>query len=365
MRTLMFIGAVVVSAVMLGGQGSALAVGTEPGSGAGAGGRTASANEITRLVGRLAVGEPWEVRNMVVFPLSIDGPTDPTRYVTLDEAIKNGWLKVYEKGQGRVQEVIVRNLSRHYVFLMAGEIVSGARQNRVIATDTLLRPHGPEVAVPVYCVERGRWSGRTMGFTTEKSFANNRLRYKAQSRAGQSEVWDEVARVSKDAGVRSKTSNFQDVVKDKGVQKELGEYGKIMPEPPRRCVGAVIVISNRIAGVEIFANEALFAALWPKLRRGYALDAYPTSTRWEIHKKEAQIEFVDAADVNAFLDRVYRARFSKRGGVDLGVLYAIAGNRIVGEGLVFESNVIHVNFAPVGAVIHPVKPGVVLEHRTR
>ncbi len=311
-------------------------------------------NEITQLVSRLTVGRPYTTRNMTVFPLHVADGTDPTSYATLDEALAQGWLKIYEKGQGRVQEVLVRNNSRHYVFLMAGEIISGAKQNRVITTDTLLRPHGPEVAVPVYCVEQGRWAGRTMAFNTEKSFANNALRYKAQSKAGQDAVWEEVNRVAKEAGVNSETSNFQDVFNDKTVKKALGEYAKCMAVPPRRCVGAAIVINNRIAGIEVFANDALFAALWPKVRRGYALDAYPIR-----HKAGRPIRFIDERDVRAFLDRVYRARFTTRKGVDLGHLYGIRGNRIAGEGLVFEAGVIHVNFAP--DVAAPVRPGPIIE----
>jgi hypothetical protein len=327
-------------------------------------------NEITRLVNRLSVGHPYTTRNLTVFPLYITGGTDPTAYATLDEAVGNGWLEVYEKGTGRVQEVLVRNVSRHTIFLMAGEIISGAKQNRVIATDTLLRPNGPEIAVPVYCVERGRWAGRSTAFETEKSFANNTLRYKAQSRAGQDAVWEEVRRVAGNAGVNSATSNFQDVVNDEEVQKAVGEYGDCMPRPPRRCIGAAIVINNRIAGVEVFANEALFAALWPKIRRGYALDAYPLYGDWDRRERERLFDYIDERDVRAFLDRVYDAGFTARGGVDLGWLYTIRGNGIRGEGLVWDRaesetrSVIHVNFAPERIIVEPVRRNIELQGNT-
>jgi hypothetical protein len=324
-------------------------------------------NEITRLVGRLTVGRAYTTRNLMVFPLYVDGAADPARYVTLDEAVGNGWLKVYEHGGGRVQEVVVRNVSDHTIFLMAGEIISGARQNRVIRTDVLLRAHGPEVVVPVYCVERHRWTGDG-AFTTEKSFANNELRYKAQSGAGQDAVWEEVARVAKAAEVESDTADFQDIVKDEATRKALAEYDGCMPRPPRHCIGAAIAINNRIVGVEVFANESLFAALWPKVRRGYGLDAYPIYETWEIYQKTARIAHViDERDVRRFLDRVYDARFAARAGIDLGTLYAIRGNGLGGEGLVYESaesrtrTVIHVNFAPERYVIEPRRPGPVLE----
>jgi len=298
-------------------------------------------NEITRLLGRVEVGRAFTTRNMMVFPLYVEGGTDETSYVTLDDAIAGGLLKVYEKGQGRVQEVIVRNTSRSTIFLMAGEIISGAKQNRVIATDVLLRADGPEVAVPVYCVERGRWAGDKMSFTTEKSFANAALRDMAQSKAGQEVVWEEVKRVSAEAGVESKTGNFQDVVNDKAVKEALDEYGKIMPEPPRRCIGVAIAINNQVIGVELFANEALFTELWPKIRRGYALDAYPM---FDEYQKTRWLRLIDERDVRNFLDRVNEARFARRDGIDLGFMYSIRGDGLSGEGLVHGTSVVHVNF---------------------
>ncbi|MBN1917122.1 MAG: hypothetical protein JW889_04355 [Verrucomicrobia bacterium] len=298
-------------------------------------------NEITRLVRRVEVGRPFTTRNMMVFPLYVEGGTDPTRYVMLDDAIAQGLLRVYEKDQGRVQEVIVRNTSRSTIFLMAGEIISGAKQNRVIATDVLLRADGPEVAVPVYCVERGRWAGDTMHFRTDKSFANAALRDMAQSKAGQDAVWDEVKRVSEEAGVESKTGSFQDVVNDAGVRDALDEYGKIMPEPPRRCMGVAIAINNQVVGVELFANEALFTALWPKIRRGYALDAHPLFPEYE---RTRWLRLIDERDVRAFLDRVYDARFARRDGIDLGFMYTIRTDGLSGEGLIHDAGVIHVNF---------------------
>ncbi len=324
-------------------------------------------NEVTRLVGRLIVGRPHTVRNMTVFPLYVDGAADRIRYATLDEALRHSWLRIYEKGEGEVQEVLVRNSSRHHIFLMTGEIISGAKQERVIRTDTLLRPHGPEVAVPVYCVEKDRWAGRSMAFRSDSSVASSRLRSKAQSEEGQDAVWDEVDRVAESAGVTSDTSSFQDVVDDEKVRSALGEYDKCMAVPPRRCIGAAIVINNgssegtayatqashRIAGVEVFANEALFAALWPKLRRGYALDAYLPTRRNASDRIRPMRRRINSDDIRAFLDRTLEARFTRKGAVDLGVMLTIRGHGVAGESLIFGTSVVHVNFAPERyAVLH-------------
>jgi hypothetical protein len=135
------------------------------------------------------------------------------------------------------------------------------------------------------------------------------------------------------------------VVNDAGVKEALDEYGRIMPVPPRRCIGAAIAINNQIVGVELFANENLLTDLWPKIRRGYALDAYPRYREWDRLERSRLFDFIDERDVRRFLDRVYDARFARRGGIDLGFMYAISGNGLRGEGLINERSVIHVNFA--------------------
>lgn len=77
--------------------------------------------------------------------------------LTSAQALSAKIVTVTEVGQGgSVNHLLVRNTSPHFVFFTDGDILIGARQNRVLNVSLLLAPHS-ETVVPVSCVEQGRW----------------------------------------------------------------------------------------------------------------------------------------------------------------------------------------------------------------
>ena len=78
--------------------------------------------------------------------------------MTLQEALAKGSVKVDETGS--VNELTVENLGNDEVFVQAGDIVKGGRQDRVLSVDLLLPPHSGQVSIAAFCVEHGRWSAR-------------------------------------------------------------------------------------------------------------------------------------------------------------------------------------------------------------
>ncbi|MGC8833611.1 MAG: ARPP-1 family domain-containing protein, partial [Armatimonadota bacterium] len=98
-----------------------------------------SQDVIERTINQLRVGRPISYRNLTVFPVT--GPEQfDVEFLTLDEALRQGVLEVSEVGSGRVSEVRVENTSNRYVFMMAGEVIVGAKQDRMIADDVLVPP---------------------------------------------------------------------------------------------------------------------------------------------------------------------------------------------------------------------------------
>jgi len=93
----------------------------------------------TNLLSRVSVGSQSGYENLTLFPLV--GPASTySIYALLDEAIRSGRVKVQEKDGGEVNTVRMKNAGKTRVFGMAGEIVSGAKQDRMLQDDVLLPP---------------------------------------------------------------------------------------------------------------------------------------------------------------------------------------------------------------------------------
>ena len=88
--------------------------------------------------------------------------------LTLQEAMAKGTVKVHETGS--VNELTVENVGSDEVFVQAGDIVKGGRQDRVLSVDLLLPPRSGQVSIAAFCVEHGRWSGR--GKEDRRQFAS-------------------------------------------------------------------------------------------------------------------------------------------------------------------------------------------------
>ena len=88
------------------------------------------------------------------------------KYTSLKEALEKKKINITEKegkSGAEVNTLYAQNTSRDTLFLMAGEVIQGGKQDRVIGEDVVLPPNS-KVMLPVYCVEQGRWSaGRRDG----------------------------------------------------------------------------------------------------------------------------------------------------------------------------------------------------------
>ncbi len=65
---------------------------------------------------------------------SVEGPVP----LTLEEAMKTGGIRVHETGS--VQQLFVENLSDKEIFIQAGDIVKGGKQDRVLTMSIVLPP---------------------------------------------------------------------------------------------------------------------------------------------------------------------------------------------------------------------------------
>ncbi|MEI6971760.1 MAG: DUF6569 family protein [bacterium] len=320
-----------------------------------------SANPVSDLIRRLEVCSPYRHGGLTVFPLRVRRASSMDEIRTLDEAIRNDWIVVREKREAAVCELQVRNDSQHIVFLMAGEIVAGGRQNRILREDVLLAPESGFVNIPVYCVEQDRWAGKSERFTSAVSMAHQELRRSAMSGASQDSIWLAASAKAASAGVSSQTRNYQDIYDDRRVKRQIdnavSRFDRVMS---RDTVGAVSVIGNRIVVCDLFGDPRLFSRLWGKLCRSYALEDIAaidtTSGRWRDHTFEITVR-----DVERFLSGALGAEYAKRPSPSAGRTLQISG-AVTGAAILWDSEAVHaVLFPGFGVEPMPMRRGVILE----
>src|SRR5215831_15380550 len=86
----------------------------------------------------LRISGPFTHENLSIFLLHRASTHTTTNLLTLGEAMDQKKAMVYETGN--VQELSIENLSSQVVFVQAGDIVKGGKQDRVLTTDLLLPP---------------------------------------------------------------------------------------------------------------------------------------------------------------------------------------------------------------------------------
>jgi hypothetical protein len=207
--------------------------------------------------------------------------------------------------------------------LLAGEIVSGGKQDRVIGKDRIVPPESDPVDLSVFCVEPGRWVATTEHFGASEAMyganiggpvtngkvvppmammAQPSVRAKAMGDKDQNEVWAEVrkqkAAASETVSVAgaapgvadeiSRTTSYAKVNENEEVKKQVDAVAKPIEQNyqslihqlrDRNAVGVVVAVNGRIIWADVFASTDLLEKYWPKLVRSYASEAVVTRAK--------------------------------------------------------------------------------------
>jgi len=309
--------------------------------------------EVERMLAGLAVEAPRTHKNMLVFPIRWPGKQAPGKWETLDAALSAGRLKVLEKSQASVPEVVVENTGEKTVFLMSGEIIRGGKQTRVIRKDTLVEPK-QQVAVPVFCVEQGRWAGGK-DFKRAANIAPASIQNRINRGAGQAEVWDRVRRTGEAVGAESPTQSLDEVLESAPARRKFGEVHKDLGKfSPPDTVGLAVADARtgKVVGVELFGRRDLFEGLQEKLVEGYAADLVLTVSPWE----EKKAKPVDADAVQAFITMALKGTSGYEDTPGSGRGLGLESGSIVGKGVALGEVAIHVSVQDVHPETTPAKP---------
>lgn len=236
---------------------------------------------INKALQAVTLGEVQSFENLQITPLLASAP-GMADYLTLAEAQEQGLAIVTEVSEsGSVPTLLLENNADQALFLLDGEELVGAKQNRILNL-TLLVPAKTTLEIPVSCVEQGRWSHRTEEFASadRAMFSRGRarkaqhvsasLRESGTRHSDQGEVWDDIAFKMSSMEVDSSTDAIADAFDH--FAGSVDQYVAAFSTTETQ-VGACFVINGKICGLELFDVSDTCSKLMPKLIRSYALDA--------------------------------------------------------------------------------------------
>ena len=244
-----------------------------------------AAESVFEAVGAIKFGPAQVFRNLTLVPLVADEPC-AADYAILDEALALGIVKIGETSEaGRVPALKVLNQGDKAVFLLDGEELVGAKQNRVLNLSILVPAHS-ESTIPVSCVESGRWSRRSVHFRSapRAHYAEGRsekmqqvtasLRATGTYGSDQGAVWASIERKMSRLGAKSDTRAMAAMYEDQ--QQPIEDFVSAFRVMDGQ-VGAMFLVNGRPGGIELFDAPATWKKLSSKLIRSYALDAIDRS----------------------------------------------------------------------------------------
>jgi len=223
----------------------------------------------------------------------------------------------YQQIQGRsagavVNTLVIENKSDTPIFVLAGTVVKGGKQDRQIGQDFVVDAR-QTTPVDAFCVEQGRWDTNRDGAATEGKFsavaalATSKVRAAGQYEKNQQAVWDNVAVVNgaheKSAGSGTLLATFDDPT----IKAKLNELSKAIIESlesktnPHELIGLAWAIDGRVQGVRYFAHHRVYELVADKLASAVAVD---TLTAEAAGPAEAGAATPGPVEVFRFIDEV-------------------------------------------------------------
>jgi len=280
---------------------------------------TAVAGPAPRTPLTVPIGVSYE--NITLFPVLASSRIDTSGFVTLDQGLASGDVIVREMGDvilrrapdGRplpmsrggdeVNRLVLINRGKKPLLLLAGELVSGGKQDRIIAKDRIVPAGGEPLPLDVFCVEHGRWAGAVQ-FNASKVIVHPSVREQAAVVQSQARVWDSVRQATTaraEAGAAplaapsvsartidelvetaAPTQSYAKVYRESRIGRSVDAFADELDRRLRRAVGAgkegrlvgvVVAYGGEVAWSDVFASNDLLEQYWPKLLRSYVTEA--------------------------------------------------------------------------------------------
>jgi hypothetical protein len=317
----------------------------------------------SRPEGEWRLLDPVTYENISVFPVVSSYAQDTSPFLTLEEGLATGEVTVAEREaqvmqrsrDGRpiyvpsyntgasVNQLVLINRSKRPLLLLAGELVSGGKQDRVIGKDRIVPVGAPPLPLDVFCVEHGRWTG-TGQFAAANTIVHPSVRESAAVDQAQTKVWESVrngtnlkaapaapsARIALPqiqgaiAG-NGRTEAYEKIYESRAVGVSIDDFVEEVQRrfanatsglKGERVVGVVVAYGGEVAWSDIFASGDLFDHYWRKLLRSYAVEALTRPTYRQAASRDNASEFLrrlNGRETQETEPGVYRWREIKEG----------------------------------------------------
>ena len=203
---------------------------------------------------------------------------DISKFTNLESAIRLNKIVVTEVStSGTVNTLYAQNISKETIYLMAGEIIKGGKQDRINGSDVIILA-GEKKNISAFCVERGRWSAQESGtkFEGYSNGVSQNVRKAAVISKNQGEVWSNVSQVNSSNGVSSSTGAYTALEKSKEYKDKMQAYLSVFHsawDHDPTVVGMIAVSGNKVIGCDIFATHDIFKNAYNNLLHSYITEA--------------------------------------------------------------------------------------------
>lgn len=243
--------------------------------------------------------------------------------ISIHKAIENNLVIVKEiDGEESVNHIEVINKSNSLILILDGDILKGAKQNRVSNTSILIDAK-QKVIIPVSCVEQGRWRYNSNKFSSSSEIAHKKIReqknrdiysakliHNSTFEANQSNVWNSVSHCSMDLCSSSPTSSHSDAFESN--RKKFIKMTDSL-KPNNDANGLAYFIDGKLMGVEIFNNNQIYSDYYDKMKMAIAMEAEIKSKKSSTNQSVNNYDAFEAIclasnNYNNNLDRVIKSK---------------------------------------------------------
>ena len=229
--------------------------------------------------------QPTTALNLTAWFVSVPPAGNFPSYLVLEEAMEAQQQLLHETGD--VNELLIENPGDIDLFIQAGDIVKGGRQDRTLGVDFIVPARSGKIPIPVFCVESARWHKRRNEsdafFSKSSDFASSKkLRAALLAKKHQGEVWKSVqeeqvklcASIGAMATDEASPTSLQLSYELKQTTAALSDYlAGLEAAPTPDAAGVIWAINGKLSHADIYGDPALFRKVWRKLLRAAAFEA--------------------------------------------------------------------------------------------